>query len=121
MISNLFINNAFLIVIAVGMTFVILTGGIDLSVGSVFALGGVLAAYASQYGALAALLVPLVVCGLIGLVQGLIIARGRRLPATVPGVGGAWLLNFPNGACPCTTRPSTKPCAAQACCCRWCC
>ena len=34
---------------------------------------------------------------------------------------GAWLLNFPNGACPCTTRPSTKPCAAQACCCRWCC
>ena len=41
---NLFVDNAFLIVLAVGMTFVILTGGIDLSVGSVVALSGVLAA-----------------------------------------------------------------------------
>ena len=35
---NLLIDNTFLIVLAVGMTFVILTGGIDLSVGSVVAL-----------------------------------------------------------------------------------
>ncbi|HEX5786006.1 MAG TPA: galactofuranose ABC transporter, permease protein YjfF [Burkholderiaceae bacterium] len=35
---NLLIDNAFLIIVAVGMTFVILTGGIDLSVGSVVAL-----------------------------------------------------------------------------------
>lgn len=35
---NLFIDNAFLIIIAVGMTFVIISGGIDLSVGSVMAL-----------------------------------------------------------------------------------
>ncbi len=41
---NLFIDNAYLIVLAVGMTFVIITGGIDLSVGSVVALSGVLAA-----------------------------------------------------------------------------
>lgn len=41
---NLFVDNAFLIVLAVGMTFVILTGGIDLSVGSVVALSGVMAA-----------------------------------------------------------------------------
>ncbi len=33
-LANLFINNSFLIVLAVGMTFVILTGGIDLSVGT---------------------------------------------------------------------------------------
>ena len=39
--SNLLINNAHLIIIAVGMTFVILTGGIDLSVGSVIALSSV--------------------------------------------------------------------------------
>ena len=31
-VLNLFIDNSFLIVLAVGMTFVILTGGIDLSV-----------------------------------------------------------------------------------------
>ena len=37
-ILNLFIDNAFLIVLAVGMTFVILTGGIDLSMGAVMAL-----------------------------------------------------------------------------------
>ncbi|GAA1804202.1 sugar ABC transporter permease YjfF [Luedemannella flava] len=35
---NLFIDNGFLLVVAIGMTFVILTGGIDLSVGSVVAL-----------------------------------------------------------------------------------
>lgn len=37
-VLNIFIDNAFLLVVAVGMTFVILTGGIDLSVGSVVAL-----------------------------------------------------------------------------------
>ncbi|HSH17419.1 MAG TPA: galactofuranose ABC transporter, permease protein YjfF [Verrucomicrobiae bacterium] len=36
-INNLFINNAHVGVIAIGMTFVILSGGIDLSVGSVLA------------------------------------------------------------------------------------
>ncbi len=35
---NLLIDNAFLLVVGVGMTFVILSGGIDLSVGSVIAL-----------------------------------------------------------------------------------
>ena len=35
--SNLLINNAHIIILAVGMTFVILTGGIDLSVGAVIA------------------------------------------------------------------------------------
>ncbi len=35
---NLFIDNAYLLVLAVGMTFVIISGGIDLSVGSVLAL-----------------------------------------------------------------------------------
>jgi Ribose/xylose/arabinose/galactoside ABC-type transport systems, permease components len=40
-ISNLFVNNAHLIIIAVGMTFVILMGGIDLSVGAVIAFSSV--------------------------------------------------------------------------------
>ena len=34
---NLFINNASLLIVSIGMTFVILTGGIDLSVASVLA------------------------------------------------------------------------------------
>jgi simple sugar transport system permease protein len=37
---NLFIDNSFLLILAVGMTFVIISGGIDLSVGSVLALSG---------------------------------------------------------------------------------
>lgn len=38
---NLFTDNSFLIIAAIGMTFVIISGGIDLSVGSVIALTGV--------------------------------------------------------------------------------
>ncbi len=45
---DLALQGSFLAVIAIGMTFVIITGGIDLSVGSLYALGGVLAAYGSQ-------------------------------------------------------------------------
>ena len=43
-------DNAFLIVLAVGMTFVILTGGIDLSVGSVVALSTMIAARTLEVG-----------------------------------------------------------------------
>lgn len=42
---NLFINNAFLLITSAGMTLVILTGGIDLSVGAVIALTSVASAY----------------------------------------------------------------------------
>ncbi|OWA15974.1 ABC transporter permease [Streptomyces sp. CS057] len=77
------VQASFLAIVALGMTLVIITGGIDLSVGSVFALGGVLAAWASQWGFLAALFVPLVVCGAIGLVNGLLIARANMAPFIV--------------------------------------
>jgi ribose/xylose/arabinose/galactoside ABC-type transport system permease subunit len=40
-LSNLLINNAHLIILAVGLTFVILTGGIDLSVGAIIAFSSV--------------------------------------------------------------------------------
>ena len=47
---NLLTDNAFLIIAAVGMTFVILSGGIDLSVGAVIALTGVISGVLiSQY------------------------------------------------------------------------
>ncbi|MCW2886932.1 MAG: galactofuranose transport system permease protein [Streptosporangiaceae bacterium] len=82
-LRDLALQSSFLAVIALGMTFVIISGGIDLSVGSVYALGGVLAAYASQWGFLAALLLPLAVCGLIGLVNGLLVARTGMPPFIV--------------------------------------
>lgn len=46
--GNLLIDNAFLLVLAVGMGFVILSGGIDLSVGSVLALTTMISAWLLQ-------------------------------------------------------------------------
>ncbi len=82
-IRNILLQSSFISVVALGMTFVILTGGIDLSVGSVYALGGVLAAWGAQYGLLGALLVPLLVCGGIGLINGLFIVRAGMAPFIV--------------------------------------
>ena len=43
-VLNLFIDNAFLTITAIGMTFVILSGGIDLSIGSMMSLVNVVSA-----------------------------------------------------------------------------
>ena len=71
--------------IAVGMTFVILTGGIDLSVGSVMALSGTLAAGLMIGGVPAAL--ALVVCLAVGVAfgvfNGALVAYGRMPPIIV--------------------------------------
>jgi ribose/xylose/arabinose/galactoside ABC-type transport system permease subunit len=70
-----------------GMTFVIISGGIDLSVGSLLALSGVLTAYASKWGSLPAVLVPLGTCALFGLVNGLLVGRARIAPFIVTLAG----------------------------------
>lgn len=77
------LTQSFLALVALGETFVILSGGIDLSVGSVYALGGVLAAIGARYGVLGALLLPLVVCGGIGLLNGLLVGRAKMAPFIV--------------------------------------
>ena len=40
-IENLLTSSSILFVVSIGMTFVVLTGGIDLSVGSLLALSGI--------------------------------------------------------------------------------
>ena len=72
---NLLVDNAYLIVLAVGMTFVILTGGIDLSVGAVVALSTVILATTLQAGWPMPLAVGavLVVGPTLGLMMGLVI------------------------------------------------
>ncbi|ANH70674.1 galactofuranose ABC transporter, permease protein YjfF [Mitsuaria sp. 7] len=61
---NLMIDNAFLLVVAVGMSFVILSGGIDLSVGSVVALTTMLLALGVERAHLSPLvLIPLLLIG----------------------------------------------------------
>ena len=82
-LGNIALDSSYLLLIATGMTFVILSGGIDLSVGSLLALAGVLTAYGARWGTLAAVLLPLAVCGVFGLVNGLLIGRARIAPFIV--------------------------------------
>jgi ribose transport system permease protein len=69
-------------IIAVGMTFVIITGGIDLAVGSVLAFSGVVMASTLHAGVPlpVALLIGLGVGLICGLVNGLLITVGRLPP-----------------------------------------
>ncbi|MGW4517443.1 ABC transporter permease [Streptomyces sp. NPDC004393] len=91
-VSSILGNNAFVWLLALGMTFVIMTGGIDLSVGSMYALGGVLAAYGAQtQGTWLAVMLPAAVGAAWGTIQGLLIARARMAPfiVTLAGLLGA--------------------------------
>ncbi|GGM33236.1 galactofuranose ABC transporter, permease protein YjfF [Promicromonospora citrea] len=89
-VSNLFINNAHLVVLAVGMTFVILTGGIDLSVGAVLALSTVVTAALLQAGWPVPVVLPLAVGvgTVIGLAHGVMIHLFQVQPfvATLAGM-----------------------------------
>jgi erythritol transport system permease protein len=104
-------------ILAIGMTFVVLTGGIDLSVGSVAGLGGMVAGYLLTQGIVIAgvihyppvalaMLGALGACLIVGLVNGWLVARAGVAPfiATLGTLyiarGGALLLSngktFPN-------------------------
>lgn len=72
--------NSMFAFIALGMAFVIISGGIDLSVGSVAALSSVIAAHASQHGVIVAIVAPLLCAGVLGLINGLVVTRLRIAP-----------------------------------------
>jgi ribose transport system permease protein len=94
-LQTLLIEASVLLVLAVGMTFVIITAGIDLSVGSVLVFSGVVAATlmealtggdASDAGlgvVLLGLLAALAGGGAWGLLNGLLVARARIPPLIV--------------------------------------
>ena len=87
---NLLIDNAFLCIVAVGMTFVILTGGIDLSVGSLIALTTMIsAALVQQHHVSPFIAIPLVLLtgSLFGLLHGFLIQRFRLQPFIVTLAG----------------------------------
>lgn len=77
------------VVLASGLTFVILTGGIDLSVGSILAVSAVVALLVSQVPGFAPLAIAagLGVGLLLGLVNGALVAFGK-LPAFIVTLGG---------------------------------
>lgn len=92
-ITSVLKQGSILGIIAIGMTFVIISRGVDISVGSVLALSGVLAANLSGHGLLISVLVPLLVSGAIGLINGLVITKIGMDPfvatlATMMGIRG---------------------------------
>jgi ribose/xylose/arabinose/galactoside ABC-type transport system permease subunit len=84
-LSNVLRQNAFTAILAAGMTFVILTAGIDLSVGSVVGLAGMVCAdvLTRGHGVAAGVLAGLLVGVVVGVFNGLVITRVRIPPFIV--------------------------------------
>src|SRR2546421_7590962 len=70
--------------IALGMTFVIMTGGIDLSVGGIAALASVVAALTSSHGFFYALFAAVFLGALGGVVNGVVVVGVRVAPLIAP-------------------------------------
>ncbi|MBO3444259.1 ribose ABC transporter permease [Clostridium sp. CCUG 7971] len=69
-------------IIAAGMTFVILTGGIDLSVGSILAISGAVCAslLASGQSIVVGIIAAILVGAFVGFLNGFVIAKGKLQP-----------------------------------------
>lgn len=92
-LGNLLTDNAFLGITAVGMTFVIISGGIDLSVGAVIGFTGVLVAVLITWlgvHPLAAFVIALAVAALFGAAMGLAI-HYLKVPAFIVTLAGMFL------------------------------
>ncbi|WHZ05933.1 ribose ABC transporter permease RbsC [Neobacillus sp. YX16] len=81
-ILNLLRQVAINALIAFGMTFVILTGGIDLSVGAILALSSALTAgmMVSGIDPIIAIIIGCILGGLMGTVNGLFVTKGKMAP-----------------------------------------
>ena len=93
---NVLRQNSMMGLVALGMTIVIITGGIDLSVGALLAIAGVVAAKLAGSGSAVAILGGLAAATVLGLVNGVVIAKARIQPfivtlATMIAVRGAAL------------------------------
>jgi rhamnose transport system permease protein len=111
-LSDLFLSNMPVLVVAVGMTLVILTGEIDVSVGSIFAICGVAAGVIAKAGvpALIACLAACLIGAALGALNGALVAY-VRIPSIVVTLAtltalrdglrwatqGAWVSDLPLG------------------------
>src|SRR5712692_1605192 len=84
-LSNVLRQNAFTAILAAGMTFVILTAGIDLSVGSVVGLSGMICAdvLTRGHGIAAGIGAGLLVGAAVGTFNGLVVTKVRIPPFIV--------------------------------------
>ena len=74
-ISNVMRQTSMTGIIAIGMAIVIISGSIDLSVGSVYALCGFVSLYMGSYGVALSVIVTLMVGAFAGLINGLLITK----------------------------------------------
>jgi rhamnose transport system permease protein len=111
-LRDLLLANAGLAIVAAGMTLVVLTGHIDVSVGAVFGVAAVVAGVLAREGVPVPLAALMAACagGLISLVTGLLVTR-LHLPSIVVSLamlailreglrwitGGAWIRDLPPG------------------------
>ena len=68
------------VIVSIGMLFVILTGGIDLSVGSVMALGSVFSAYAMvelHLPIIVSVILSMILGTVCGLITGILVAKAK--------------------------------------------
>jgi ribose/xylose/arabinose/galactoside ABC-type transport system permease subunit len=82
-LMNIMRQNSMLAIVALGMTVVILSGGIDLSVGSLVALGGVVTAMLAGLGSFVAIASGIASTTLLGVVNGLLVSQARLQPFVV--------------------------------------
>lgn len=80
---NVLLQLSTVLLAAVGMTFVIATGGVDLSVGSTMAVAGAIAAVLASRGPVVALGAALTGATLVGVLNGTLIATLRVQPIVV--------------------------------------
>ncbi len=87
-LTNILLQSAVNLIIALGMTFVIIVGGIDLSVGSLVALTGMVLGLFLVHGVAApvAILGAVLLGGLCGGINGIVITRWR-VPAFIVTLG----------------------------------
>jgi len=87
-VEDLLVNSAYTAVAAVGMTMVIIVGGIDISVGSMLAVCCVVAGHVAKAGVPlpAVLLITVAVGGLMGLINGLLVGKAG-IPSIIVTLG----------------------------------
>ena len=125
-LSSIFLGNAYIAVAAIGMSMVIISGNIDISVGSLI---GVLATISGSlavdgYPIIISWLVPLFVGALVAAIMGFLVAY-LRIPSIVVSLGmlsilkgglisitsGAWITDLPEGYGLAQMRQSRSPIA----------
>lgn len=104
-ITNLLLQSTILATLAIGVTFVIITGGIDLSVGAVMAVSSALGLGAivnNGVSPFTGIMIMLLVGGLFGLFNGIFVARFNIPPLIITlasmGIARGGVLIYTNGA-----------------------